>query len=251
MGGGERIRSVRTFMSETVRVHRRGDGAVTLPLQTNAEDGFDAAERVLTHRAAGGFVRIETFPLRETGEPGGAAPSSRMLVAARTGRGRVPYREAADPGAASSARIVVAARTGHGRIPDPVRPAEQAEVDASAVKIQGDEIDRLLREVSLEPRNLLAHVHERTLDVRVASGGGIEVEDLRENALYVFDPRTFLCTLRRDGRLGATTHYLDWRIIAGIATPFVEIRDRGGRVCESRLVGVAYDLPLPASLFAD
>jgi hypothetical protein len=67
---------------------------------------------------------------------------------------------------------------------------------------------------------------------------------------YVFDPATALCALRNDRRSRCVVRYLDWRLVAGIATPFHEIRDEPEASIESRVVAVAYNLALPESLFA-
>ena len=176
MGGAGRIRSVRTFVRETVRVLRRGDGR------------GEAVAEILTYRAAGGRVRIETFDLR----------SASLLI---------------------------------------VPPAESAEAAEA------------LREARLEPRTLLAHLHERRAEFRTASGGFLELALLDEDVLYLFDPRTNLCAERTERRSGRRIRYREWRPIGGIATPFLEIADGHGQEVELHLLGAAYDLPLPDSLF--
>lgn len=112
--------------------------------------------------------------------------------------------------------------------------------------------EAVLRDVALEPRNMLAHIHERNHAIRVLPGGAIEIAIEGGEVLYRFDALSGLCDFRRDARSGALTRYLDWIVVAGIATPFLETRESPGDgvVLEDRAVAVAYDLPLPDSLFS-
>jgi hypothetical protein len=66
---------------------------------------------------------------------------------------------------------------------------------------------------------------------------------------YLFDPRTGLCALRLDLGSGDRTHYADWRTVDGIATAFVETLETRQATIEDRVLGVAYDLALPDTLF--
>jgi hypothetical protein len=184
IGGAERIRSVRSFIRETIRVER---GGLREP---------EAAARVTTYRAAGGRIRIETRPLSEGGARG---PHPEILI---------------------------------------VPPAETPRAAAA------------LREARFEPRNVLAHLHEPRAALRSKANGEIEIDLIDEEVSFFFAPADRLCSLRIDRRTGDETSFLDWRSVAGIATPFREIRLSGSGAIEEQLVSVAYDLPLPDSLFA-
>ena len=115
----------------------------------------------------------------------------------------------------------------------------------------GEEAARVRREAAFEPRNLLAHLHERAHIARPASSEGVEIELSDEALLYRFEGRTGLCEWRRDLRSGETIRYLDWRTVSGIACPFLEIRESPacGLLVEERVMAIAFDRPLPDSLF--
>lgn len=181
-GGTERIGSVKTFMREAIRIRRDGSGRVL------------ATDRILTFRAAGGRVHIETAPVDDC----------------RSDRRETP----GDSGAHAIAA-------------------------------------RALREVSREPRIVLTHLRERRHEARRSSGGGVEIELLDERLLYRFAARSRLCLERVDLASRAATSYMDWRLVGGIASPFREVtgRDGGAAIVEECVAGLAYDLPLPESLF--
>lgn len=207
MGGAGPIRSVRTMLRETRTWRRVGSGPPR------------PYERTVTHRAAGGKIRVEIIPCSaapQAGDPGGTARAHpglpRLLVVSPSTRPRTPED-----------------RTGH---PDLVAAA--------------------LRDARLEPRNLLAHIGELNVSIRTAEGvdesrAGIEIELLDERAVFTFDSVTGLCTGRRDYEAGLETAYFDWRFVKGINTPFLEIERGGG--FERSLLAIAYDLPLPNTLF--
>ena len=107
----------------------------------------------------------------------------------------------------------------------------------------------VLKGARCEPRNLLAHARERGARARAAQDGGIEVVVPAEGLLYRFDAATLLCAGRTHETSGASTLYLDWRRVDGVATPFLEIELHPLGRLERRLIGVAYDLPWPGALF--
>lgn len=166
MGGLERIRSVRTMVRETV-VYRR-----------SVHGRPEPCELTITHRAAGGKIRIDTIPF-ETGvvQPGGWSGPHRLIVPPAT----------------------------------------------------GDLAARALRAARLEPRTLLAHVHERRALLRPSKRGDrahapeIEIELPEDHALFTFDAESGLCVGRRDFETGLERTYLGWCPVDGISTPFLEI----------------------------
>ena len=109
------------------------------------------------------------------------------------------------------------------------------------------ETSSALRLARLEPRNVIAHLRERPHAIRT----DLRLELLDERVVYVFDPNTALCAERFDLPSGDTTSYAEWRCVDGVATPFLEVHESSGRVIEDRILGVAYDLPLPPGLFAE
>ena len=208
VGSLRRIKAIRTLARETLRVDRR----LGAP---------DLVQRIATYRAAGGRIRIETYPAEDSDAAG---PPLRALVL---------------PG---------------------FDPAAHAATDAAS---------RALREARLEPRNVLAHLGEKSHVIRhvhpAADGSGshgagpaplnsreeaVELDLPEESARYLFDPVTHLCAERIDSAFRTRTHYLEWHPVDGIATPFLEIVETEGSAAEIRMLAIAYDLDLPDTLFA-
>lgn len=115
-----------------------------------------------------------------------------------------------------------------------------------------DERAEMLRDARLSPRNMLAHAAEYrlTLRSRPAPDGSRLVSFPAEMALYLFDPRTFLCRKLIDLPRRCRVEYEDYRVVDGIPTPFSERRvsnaTSGFRDTYSY---VAYNMELDEALF--
>jgi hypothetical protein len=144
---------------------------------------------------------------------------------------------------AAGGRVRVEEQTSGGRT---VRIANGADGSPDA--------EMLVRAARISPRNLLAHADEYALTLRdhAAPDGSRVVSYPAEFVLYCFDPTTFYCTRLIDLTRDCRTAFNDYRIVDGIATPFLErhvlAEPREG--FEDIYQHVAYNLNLPDDLFS-
>jgi hypothetical protein len=116
------------------------------------------------------------------------------------------------------------------------------------------DVDALVRTARIAPRNLLAHADEYSLTLRdhPASDGSLIVSFPAEFILYCFHPTTFYCTRLIDLTRDCRTAFNNYRVVDGIATPFLErhslAEPREG--FEDIYQHVAYNLNLPDDLFS-
>jgi len=111
----------------------------------------------------------------------------------------------------------------------------------------------LLRAARIAPRNMLAHADEHDLTVRehAAQDGSRLVSFPSEFVLYVIHPDTWLCTLVIDLLQNRRVELGEYRIVDGIATPFLErhIVDGPVRNYDDEYVAVSYNGELPTGIF--
>jgi hypothetical protein len=117
-----------------------------------------------------------------------------------------------------------------------------------------EDVAAIRHDARVAPRNLLAHAFDYELIfaglVKTPNGSRIALQFPAEQVNYFFDSTTYHCTHLFDVR-DRSVAFDDYRMVAGIATPFVErvTSNNGTESCVKNYTSVSYDLDLPADLF--